>query len=139
MSVSNLQLHFQVNARIELVSEALLDTEKFVAAHPLIYRMDSLGNQTYKVYEKVKMVFIPYSFAYKVSITDFRPENRIRLEATIAGMTHIVMDFMLTANGDRTNVTEDITITTRLPIHGYMQQLFRKQHDILFDNIERLA
>jgi hypothetical protein len=58
--------------------------------------------------------------------------------AKVMSITKISMVFTFLEEGGLTIIKEKITVKSPLPIKNYMVELFRKQHQILFSNIEKL-
>jgi carbon monoxide dehydrogenase subunit G len=130
-------LHFELNKDLNKVKSCLTDTEQFVRMHPLIYRMKPLGNDRYKVYERVKLGFLPYSFTYLASV--HHADNSVFFHVKVMKITSISMTFTLQQEGEKCKVEEKIEIQTLLPIKAFMLKLFRTQHAVLFANIEKWA
>lgn len=130
-----MKLTFSVKTSINTVLDYLTDIEKFVFIHPIIYKMEALGNNQYKVYEKVKIGFFRYAFNYIAKIETY--QNEVIIEAKIKGMSSIKMHFYLSENNNQTIIEEVITIKSILPIKKFMHKLFQEQHTILFSNLER--
>lgn len=82
---------FKISTDIATIKQYLIDVEKFVSVHPLIYKMTDLGQGKYKVFEKVKIGFFPYNFTYKATIT--HNDNSVNINASIMGLTKLSMQF----------------------------------------------
>jgi carbon monoxide dehydrogenase subunit G len=117
----------------EQVFDALTDMQKFAAAHPLIQRIEPLGDGKYKVYERVKLLgFIPLSFSYPVTITADAEQMVVKMHAIVQKMTHLHLLFRLEPASQGTRILEDAFVKSPLPIVGYIYQLLEGQHKILF-------
>lgn len=132
-----LTLHFQVKVDTNHVLEYLSHTDKFVSAHPLIYKMESLGNDLYRVNEKVQFGPISHRFEYKAKIE--RQKNGISIDANIMDLVKISMKMILAADGEHTAVCEEVEIRTILPVKNFMLRMIKKQHKVFFENIEKTA
>ncbi len=128
-------LRFTSSKSIDEVKAHLLDAAKFVAVHPLIYRMDAIGNQTFRVYEQVKFGFVPYRFTYTAVIK--HEADAVIIEATISRFTKLAMHFTFSSENHRTVINEQLQIESPLPIHRFMQRLILKQHQHMFDTIDK--
>lgn len=126
---------FELRSSKEKIFRHLTTPEKFVAAHPLIHRMEALGGNSYRVHERVKLGFIPCSFRYKATFVTLPDE--VKIEATVAGLTRISMHIRLFAADQGTRVEEEVVIRSILPVQRIMTRLFREQHALLFRNIDR--
>jgi hypothetical protein len=110
--------------------------QKFVSVHPVISKIDKTGNDSYLVYETLKLGFIPFSFTYPVNIEKNSDGKVVVIRATVMKVTKIEMKFVLKTDKDHTIVEENIQFRSPLPIKFIMQSIFRKQHSQLFKNIE---
>ena len=131
-----MQQTFSVNKPIELVFNYLSDMQKFVSVHPVITKIDALGDNTYLVHETLKLAFIPISFTYKVSVDANYADKRIVIRATVMKFTKIEMDFKLDVLNSSTLIVETIAFHTFQPIKYMLQNIFKEQHQQLFRNIE---
>lgn len=133
-----MQLIFQLNAPIGKVYDYLTEADKFVETHPIIHKMEPLtATNMYKVFETVKFGFIPYSFSYKATISGNSEQNQVIIFASISRLTKIEMIFNLISTASGCQVEENILFNSPLPIKSFMKKLFAKQHQILFENIEK--
>ena len=110
--------------------------QKFVSVHPVIFQIDSTGNNSYLVHEALKFGFIPFSFTYPVTIEKHEMDKIVIIRATVMKLTKIEMKFVLKIEKDFTVVKENIQFKSLLPVKLIMQSIFRKQHSQLFKNIE---
>jgi len=131
-------LTYTLNKSPDFIFDYLTDMDKFASIHPVITRIDSLGDSRYLVHETMKLGFIPYSFTYPVSIANDAREHKVTIRATVMKMTHIEMDYVIRAQGEGSIVEETITFRSILPIKGMMEKLFREQHALLFRNMNNV-
>lgn len=129
------KMTFKVQKDVNIVRDYLSDAEKFVSVHPLIYKMKRLGENKYKVYEKIDVGIIPYRFTYTAIFTI--DENSLRIDAQVMGLTKITIQFEFSEIEGYTFITENLKINSILPIKNFMYNLFEKQHQIMFSNIEK--
>jgi carbon monoxide dehydrogenase subunit G len=129
------KLTFKVQKDVNTVKDYLSDAEKFVSVHPLIYKMKHLGENKYKVFEKIDIGNIPYRFTYMAYFTI--DENSVRIDAQVMGLTKIAIHFSFSEKGGYTQITENLEINSILPIKSFMYSLFEKQHQIMFNTIEK--
>ncbi len=133
-----MQLQFKINKPSNFVFDYLVDSEKFVSVHPVIFRMDKLETNTYLVYEKLRFAFIPVTFKYKASIISDVNKNWVHINAIVMGIVKIEIKFNLSTENSSTIINEEVTFKSVLPIKFIMQQIFKKQHTFLFNNIDKL-
>jgi carbon monoxide dehydrogenase subunit G len=129
-----IELTFKVSKDISTITQHLTDVEKFVSVHPLIYKMTDLGENTYKVFEKIKMGIIPYRFTYRATIT--HDHNSVKMNASVMGLTKLSMHFTFQREGNVTIINERLTVQSVLPIKNFMVKLISKQHQEMFKNID---
>lgn len=133
-----MNLVFRINKPIDFVFEYLTDMQKFASVHPVISKIDNLGNNTYLVHETLKFAFIPFSFTYPVNIIRSDENKTITIKATVMKITQITMTFTLRSESAFTVINETIDFNTILPVKSIMQSIFKKQHEQLVKNIEAL-
>lgn len=119
-----------------MVFDYLTDMQKFVSVHPVISKIDRLSENNYLVHETLKAGLVPFSFTYPVTIQQDLDRKRVEMKATVMKITKIEMTFNLRQENDFTIVEESILFKSPLPIKFIMQNIFRKQHNKLFKNIE---
>lgn len=125
---------FIVKKDIRTVIEYLTDTEKFVSVHPLIYKMVAVGDDTYRVFETLKVGGIPFRFRYRARIT-YQP-GAVLIRATVMGLTKLSMHFTFFEDEGHTVVTERFEIQSLLPLSRFMNRLIEAQHQRMFEAIE---
>lgn len=133
-----MELSYQIKKSPDFVFDYLTDMQKFVSVHPVITKIDPLGNNKYLVHETLKMGFIPVSFTYFVTIEADKHSKTVIIRATVMKFTKIEMNFKLKTDENFCLVEETILFKSPLPIKGMMQNIFRKQHELLFRNIGNL-
>lgn len=131
-----MELQYKVNKPIETVFDYLTDMEKFVSVHPVITKMDKTGEGEYLVYETLKLGFIPFSFTYPASVNADNLSHNVFMKATVFGLNKVDMKFVLKADMGCTLISETITFKSPLPIKFLMKRVFKKQHNLLFKNME---
>jgi hypothetical protein len=134
-----LNLEYTLTKPLDLVYDYLSDMQKFVSVHPIIYKIDPLGNDRYLVFEKLKVLFIPYSFTYVVTLLKNEKENKITISATVKKMVHIKMEFVLENVNESTKISECVEFRSFLPVKPIMRKIFREQHKVLFENIGKVS
>jgi carbon monoxide dehydrogenase subunit G len=133
-----MKLSFTLTKSPDFIFAYLTDMDKFAKAHPVISKIDHLGDNHFLVHETLKLGFIPYSFTYPVSVESDATQKTVVIKATVMKMTRIDMNFSIRVEGDTSIVEETIFINSILPIKGLMQKIFREQHEQLFKNIDAL-
>jgi len=131
-----MNLNFIVNKPIETVFEYLTDMQKFASIHPVISKIDNVSPNRFLVHETLKLGFIPFSFTYPVTIEHNFNDKKIIIKATVMKLTKIEMIYHLRTENNFTIIDETIIIKSPLPIKTIMETIFRKQHTIMFKNIE---
>ena len=131
-----MNLKFEVNKPIHIVFEYLTDMRKFVSVHPVISKIDNISGNNFLVHETLTLVVIPISFTYPVTIDQNFNEKKVVIRAKIMKIIGIEMSYSLTSENNSTIVNETISFKSPFPIKSLMQKIFKKQHTILFKNIE---
>ncbi|MEZ4777063.1 MAG: SRPBCC family protein [Bacteroidia bacterium] len=131
-----MKLSFRIHKNIDFVFDYLTDMKKFVSVHPVISQMDKIESGTYLVHETLKIGFIPFPFTYPVTIDKSIIEKTVSIRAIVFKLTKIEMIFVLTADDDCTIIEEQVDFNSPFPVKSVMERTFKKQHEILFKNIE---
>jgi len=131
-----MELLFRLKKPSEFIFDHLTDMQKFVSVHPVITQIEKTGIESYIVHETLKLGLIPFSFTYPVTIEKNIINKVVVIRATVFKLTKIEMKFILKAASDFTVIEESIQFKSPLPIKFIMQNIFRKQHQQLFKNIE---
>jgi carbon monoxide dehydrogenase subunit G len=131
-------LHFKVNKPADFIFSYLTDMQKFVSVHPVITKMEKQGGNTYRVYETLKLGFVPISFKYSASVESDYHNKRVVFHVTVMRINRISMIFDVREHTGHSGVDEKLSFRMLLPIHFIMYRLFRKQHTLLFRNIEQI-
>jgi carbon monoxide dehydrogenase subunit G len=131
----SLVLTFEVKKPIETVFENLTDMQKFVSFHPIIDQIEPFSGNNYRVNETLRFGFIPVRFQYFVSINSNLSKKTVEMKATVLKFTKIEMNFVLKSVGNFTDITESIHFKSPFPVKGIMSRIFKKQHQILFENM----
>ena len=133
-----MNLSFTLHKSPDFIFDYLTDMDKFAKVHPVITKIDRLGDNRYLVHETLRLGFIPYSFTYPVTIENNVANKTVTIKATVMKMTHIEMHFSIRREGEHSVVDESITFRSVLPIKAVMEKIFREQHTLLFQNMDRV-
>ncbi len=133
-----LELSYQINQPVSLVFESLTNMQKFVSVHPIIFKIEPLENNKYLIHERLKVVFIPFSFTYVATVVGDKEKGLITIKATVFKLTKIEMQFQLKEKNNQTFVSETVNFKSPLPVETIMKSVFKKQHQLLFQNINQL-
>lgn len=119
------------------ILEYLSTSQKFVSVHPIISKMDDLGNNSFLVHETLKIGPLPFSFTYKVRIEKNVPAKTVQMNARVFGFTNIQMLFILKELPTGTAIEEQIVFKTLFFLKPMLRSIFKTQHTLLFQNIEQ--
>lgn len=133
-----LELSYQINQPVSLVFESLTNMQKFVSVHPIIFKIEPLENNKYLIHERLKIAFIPFSFTYVATVEGDKEKGLITIKATVFKVTKIEMRFQLSSKNNQTLVSETVNFKSHLPVEPIMKAVFKKQHQLLFQNISLL-
>jgi carbon monoxide dehydrogenase subunit G len=131
----NLALTFEVKKPLETVFENLTDMQKFVSFHPVIDKIAPISGNKYRVNETLRFGFMPVTFQYYVSMSSNLSNKTVEMKATVLKFTKIKMNFVLKSVENFTVITESIHFKSPFPVKGIMSRIFKKQHQILFENM----
>ena len=126
-------LEHKIKKPADFVFDYLTDMKKFVLVHPIIYKMEDLGNDNYKVYEKLGLI----SFTYSATVKGDKANNTVNIKAVVMKMTHIEMNFTIKDENGDSVIHETVSFKSFLPVKGILAAIFKKQHKQLFSNIEK--
>lgn len=129
-------LSFKLKRNIDDVFNYLTDMQKFVSVHPVISKIEHIANENYLVHETLNLCFIPFSFTYPVTIEKNTIDKTVTIRATVFKVTKIDMYFSLKSENGYTIINEEINFKSPLPVKFIMKSVFKKQHNLLFKNIE---
>lgn len=133
-----MHLQFVVNKSIKEVYQCLSNMNSFVKVHPLITDMKPNQDGSYLVYEQLKLGIIRFRFTYPCNVKSNVEMNSITMNAVVKKVMHINLVFKLSQQNNQTIVDEYITFKSFLPLLFIMKSIFKKQHHILFRNIETM-
>jgi len=122
---------------IDKVYLCLSDMQKFADVHPVIYKAEKIGEQEYLFYEKIKIVFIPFSFNYKVSLKNQINNQSVEMESSVQKGVHLVLKFSLKSIGHKTEIVEEVIVTSNFIVKNIFHNILKKAHKKLFKNIEK--
>ena len=131
-----MKLSFKIHKSLDLVFDYLTDMQKFALVHPVIFKIDSIGQESYLVHETLKFGFVPFSFTYPATIEKNISDKKLTIRATVFKLTKIEMNFILKADSEYTIIDEEIHFKSPLPVKFIMKKVFKQQHEKLFKNIE---
>lgn len=138
IAITNMTLSFKIKQTLPIVFTYLSDYEKFVSVHPVIFKMTKNLDGSYKVFEKLQLGLIPISFTYHTTIEPNVKSKCIAMNACIMRFTKIEIQFNLTEENGYTVIDEVTLLKSPLPIKSIMERIFKKQHGLLFRNIENI-
>ncbi len=133
-----MKLSFALRKSPDFIFDCLTDMDKFASIHPVITKIEKTGENKFRVHETLKLGFIPFSFTYPVTIESEVANKTVSIIATVMKMTHIEMNFSIRQEGDISIVEEIITFKSILPVKTFMAKIFREQHTLLFQNMDRV-
>ena len=128
---------FEVNIDhpLEIVYDALADMDQFVEHHPLIYAARVVSPGYYKIYERVRMGFIPYHFTYHAQILPDPVVQRITMKALLYRLISLEIVFFLSSHSSYTKVREEIIIQGPLLIEKKKKKNLITAHLNMFEKI----
>lgn len=133
-----MELEFQLKKPVAFVFDYLSDMQKFVAVHPLIYKIEPKGENRYTILERLSILGMPVAFTYPAEIESQAAEKSVTMRAEVMKLVKITLQFKLRGDETTTQVHETIQFNTALPVRFILKRVFKKQHLKLFKNIDAL-
>lgn len=133
-----MNLVFESHKPVERIFDFLTDMKKFVSVHPVIKRIDHLPGNNYLIHETLKFGFIPFTFTYKATVDQNFNEKKIKMQAKIMTLATIQMNYTLTRDETCTIIHEKIHVISPSFVKSIIKNILKKQHSLLFQNIEAL-
>lgn len=130
------RFEFLIRRPADEVHADLANPDRFTALHPLIYRMEPIGPNRFRVFEKVRAFYLPVPFSYPATFRADAETLSLHVEAVVAGAVTIVMDIVVIPQSGQCVLQETLHIRTAWPIKTFLSRLIRQQHAILCKNIE---
>lgn len=127
-------LSYTLNTPIAHVFECLSDMQKFCDAHPVIFKVDSLGNNQYKFYEKIAFV----TFSYAVSIEKTEPLTYVAMYSKVQPGVYLNLYFRLKTEGGITYVEEQVDVKAPIIIKQVFERILANAHKKMFAKIGSL-
>jgi len=134
-----MQLTFQLTKSPQEVFPFLADMHRFAQIHPVITRIEDRGDNNYLVYEKMNLGPIPYTTKYPIKVQSDEEKLWVHYHAVISGIAHIYIDITLTGDANHCEVKETIHTRSLVPVSFIVNPIFKKQHAILFQNIDNAS
>ncbi len=131
-----MNLSHQLTKPAKDVIEQLSKMRNLVNVHPVIYKIESVGETEYKAHERLNFLFFPVKFKY--TFTVHVKNNIITYKANVKNMVHIEIRFEIVDEGGGCIVNETVEFETIFPIKKILGKVFKTQHNQLFLNIEKL-
>ena len=131
-----MKLNFKLKSSTQKVFSILSDAKQFEKFHPVIFKIDDLGNDNYLIHETLKFLFIPITFTYPAKILSNKEKGMVQMNAVVMKLVKVELNFLIKEFTTYTEVVEDIKINSWLPAHTVMVMIFKKQHGKLFLNID---
>jgi hypothetical protein len=131
-----MKLNFKLKSSTQKVFSILSDAKLFEKFHPVIFKIDDLGNDNYLIHETLKFLLIPITFTYPAKILSNKEKGMVQMNAVVMKLVKVELNFLIKEFTTYTEVVEDIKINSWLPAHPVMMMIFKKQHGKLFLNID---
>ena len=131
-------LIFTLKETPEFVFQHLGDMNLFVRYHPVIYKIEATGSNSWRVFEKLNLGFFTWSFTYPATVEADEKTSSISMKANVLSLVHVHIFFQISSENGITKVGDEITFRSVLPIQFLLQSIFRKQHTQLFANLDKV-
>ena len=132
-----MKLSFSLSASPDFVFQHLSDHKLYTEVHPVIEKMEPIGDNVYKVYEKTKIGFIPYAFQYTAHVIPDKDANTVRMTAVIQKGRQIRLFFAIRPGKNGSVVEEEVLVEGMGLLKPILERFIRTQHNIMFSNIDK--
>lgn len=129
-------LKFKLKSSSQKVFSILSDAKLFEKFHPVIFKIDDLGNDHFLIHETLKFLFIPITFTYPAKISPNKEKGIVQMNAVVMKLVKVDLNFLITETPVCTELVEEIKIQSWLPVHPVMRMIFKIQHAKLVLNID---
>lgn len=132
-----MELQHTIKGQPQQVWPFLSDFNAFGKIHPVIYRVEKTGPHSYKAYEKLKWGMVTFSFSYPVWLIPNFDTQVVEMHARVFWVNKIALHFAIVQNQGQTIVQEEVNFKLILPLHKLAQRIFKAQHLIVFENLNK--
>lgn len=130
------RFEFLIRRPADRVFADLADPDRFAARHPIIYRMERLSPEQFKVYEKVSFGPLGFPFTYPATLRADPSTYTLRIEAVVQGLIQIDMDLAVIPEGPHCWLQERLRVRSSLPVESRLSRFIRQQHAVMCRNLE---
>src|SRR5882757_2098788 len=88
-------LHYTSEKTAEEIFPYLSDMQQFAGVHPVIYKAEFLEETTYRFYEQMHFLAIPFRFNYKVTIQNVKLNESVLMFSKVQPGVHLHLSFHL--------------------------------------------
>lgn len=129
-------LNYNISKPAEAIYGTLAQMDKFVGVHPVVYKVDCVGENEYIFYEKINVLFISFDFNYKVNVSALENNKNITMSSVVRKGVLLKLEFMLVPHENYTEVIEKVSIKANVFVRMIFENVLRRVHKKLFLNIE---
>lgn len=121
---------------METIYATLAQMDSFVSVHPVVYKVDCVGENEFVFHEKINVLFIPFDFNYKVNVEALEKNKNITMTSLVRKGVLLKLEFMLVAHENYTEVIETVSIQANVFVRLIFKNVLTRVHKKLFLNIE---
>ena len=132
-------LNHTIAKPVEQVYPYLSDMEKFVQVHPVVYKVEKIGETEYQFCEKIKIIFIPFDFKYKVNLKSILHNKDVEMHSNVKKGVHLELKFSFLSRNNSTHVEEIILIKSNFFVRLVFQSVIKRVHKKMFKNISEIV
>jgi carbon monoxide dehydrogenase subunit G len=133
---SRMTLNYNISKPVEAIYASLAQMDNFVCVHPVVYKVECIGKNEFIFYEKIKFLFIPFDFNYKVNVDILEKNKNITMSSVVRKGVHLNLEFLLVQNENSTEVIEKVSIKANIFVRMIFENVLRRVHKKMFLNIE---
>lgn len=129
-------LNYNISKPVEAIYASLAQMDNFVSVHPVVYKVDCIGENEFIFYERIKFLFIPFAFNYKVNVDVLEKNKNITMSSAVRKGVLLKLEFLLVQNENSTDVIEKVSIKANIFVRMIFEIVLARAHKKLFLNIE---
>lgn len=129
-------LQYKISKPVNVIYDELSNMINFVNVHPVVYKVDRVGENEYTFYEKITVLFIPFRFNYKVNVDALEKNRMITMSSVVRKGVLLKLEFILEPQKNHTEVIERVSIKANVFVRLIFENVLTRVHKKLFFNIE---
>ena len=132
-----MNINYLIDAPVREVFPFFADLVKFGDTHPIIFRVDDLGNNEYLIHEKLNLIVYHHKFTYKATLESAELNNKVTIYSNVQKGVYLHLTFVFNEVNGQTRIDETISVKASPLVKMIFHPLLRKSHLKLVNEIAR--